>query len=431
MSGITLDLLAILFTAFVGGLVATYFKQSIITGYILAGLLLGSIFLNTIKGVSNLDILAQIGISLLMFSIGVEFSFERILRVKKTLIYGALIQIFSVIILLTLFLALFHYSFTFALIMGIAFSMSSTALIAKLLTQNEQIDTLEGELTVGWAILQDLTFIPLLILVTALHGESNILISILESLIKAGGILVVVYFLGKEIVPRLFDKLAEFNVHELLFLGVIIFIIGCSVLTQYFGLSYALGAFIAGMILSKGLLKHQLAIDIRPLREVFTVFFFVSVGALLSPNYVLRSIILIIFLTLFVGLVKFLITLFTIRGFGNHSRVAFFTSAYLLHVGEFAFVIASTAKVYGLINENVYSLILSVSLVSIILTPFFTKFEPQFYKFIQNFTKKHLRLFYSYMYVGNSNDDVDAIIKPLLKVVICGYGRTGRKLAHY
>lgn len=428
-STIAIDLVIVLATALAGGVLALYFKQAVISGYLLAGLFLGSYFITILRGIPNLEFLAQVGVALLMFSVGIEFSFERIARVKKTVLYGALLQIVIVIILGFFFFSLLHFSPIAAVVMGIAFSMSSTTVVAKILSQTEKLETLEGEITLGWFIIQDLALIPLIIIISATsQGGSNVIVSFFIAAVKSVVVLGVVYVLGMEFVPKLLNKLADLHVHEVVLLAVVLLWISCSFLTGYFGLSYALGAFIAGLIVSKGFLNHQIALEIRPLRDVFAMLFFVSVGALLQPRFVLSSLFLICCIVLLIIAIKFISTVFLTRAFGNHGKIAFFVASHLTPIGEFAFIIASTSKALGLIDSYTYAIILSVSLITIILTPFIVKLNPYIFAWAEKTTKQYAKPLYKFIFLNQTTSLDEDVILPFVNVVICGYGRVGRNV---
>lgn len=419
---IVLGLFFVVVVAVIGGLLARKLKLPALVGYILAGILIGAILPPNLKSVSGL---AQVGIILLLFSIGVELSFDRLSKYLEIAVFGALIQIVLVILFSYIILLFFGISGPAAWVLSFGFSVSSTAVIVKILADRGELDTIHGGIIFGWLLVQDLAVIPMIALLPFLMGGGGGGFStILFSIIKMVLIIVGVVILGKKIVPYFIHLLSKNNSRELLLLGAIALALGTAAVTSLFGISPALGAFLAGVVISESQEHHAIFAETRPLRDLFVALFFVTLGFLIDISRVISNLPLIIILTLIILTLKAIITFIVSATFGYKGRTGIAVSFGLSQVGEFAFVIFSSALLLKILTPEQASIGISVTLLSLIVAPILYTWVTPFWRKV-----KHLTIFSSGEHHNFSeNQLVDHII-------ICGYGRVGswvgKALAEY
>ncbi|PIU04020.1 hypothetical protein COT44_00035 [Candidatus Shapirobacteria bacterium CG08_land_8_20_14_0_20_39_18] len=413
------NLLAILILALIGGLIAKKIRQPLILGYVLSGILLGGLIIRTAQGQQAIGSLAEIGVALLMFSIGVEFSFSRLSKVRNIAFWGALIQILLTILFGVVVFPKFGFDFYTSLFLGSCFSLSSTAIVTKILAEKGELDTLPGEIMIGWLLVQDLAVLPMVLILPQIFalgslGLSNILLTIGKIIFLLGLCLV----LGRALIPRLMDKVAAVNSREILILTVVTLCLLSAFGTSVLGLSFALGAFLAGILISESAQNHAVFSEIRPLQDVFSIVFFVSLGLMLTPSFFLANLRLILGLALMIISVKFVICLIVSLFLGYHFKVSFLVAAGLVQIGEFSFVLGRLGLGQNLISTETYSLIISVALVTITLTPFIFNWAPKIYRYL---IKSRFRPYLLKNDCGSLGDQLQLENH----IVICGYGRVG------
>lgn len=410
----------ILGLAFLGGFLSKLLKQSPILGYLLAGLVAGPLTSRFFSGKEQgvLPFLGSIGISLLLFTLGLELSFKKLTKVRRVFIWGGIIQILALIIWGLLLLPLLGFDFYASLFIASACSLSSTAVVIKILSERGELDTLPGEIMLGWLLVQDLAVLPMMIILPSvglLHsaGWSSLLLSVTRAII----FLAVAVGLGRKVVPFILRKVADLKSQELMLLSVVSLCLIFSLLTEGLGLSLALGAFLAGVIISSSGERISIFSQIKPLRDFFSIIFFVSLGMFLDPVFVTNNILKIFGLSFLVVLAKFLVIFILVLYLGYHLKTATLVAMGLVQVGEFSFVLAQTAAVSNLINKEVYSLILGVAMVTIIFTPWFIRLAPKLYLIIKRLIKRRIKRDYL------TAPDEELPFEN--HIVICGYGRVG------
>lgn len=418
----------ILAAALIGGLVAQKLKQPTVLGYLLAGIVAASLADGSFLKKEILTSLSEIGIAFLMFSLGIEFSFKRLTRVRQVALWGGIIQILLVILFGTLFFPRFGFDFYSSLFLACCFSLSSTAIVTKILFERGEIDSLPGEIMVGWLLVQDLAVLPIILILPKLTlAIGGTWLGIVLAIVKAAIFLFLVSFLGKAVVPKIFDQIAKINSREIMLLAIVGLVLLAALGTFSAGLSFALGAFLAGVILSETTQNHAIFSETRPLRDIFSIVFFVFLGMMLSPSFFLAHITKIVLISAVVILFKLIVVTALVFYLGYHTKTAFIVGMGLIQIGEFSFVLSRLGITEGLINDQVYSYIISVALLTIVLTPFLFSLAPNLYRQIRKRSEKLPRL-YNYVFVR-----FDHRVKPeklLLKdhVVICGFGRVGSGL---
>lgn len=418
---IVLPLFLLILAAVFGGILSKILKLPSLVGYIASGLLIGSLVSSHVGDVAKLS---EIGTILLLFSIGVELSFDRLTKFLKVAVFGGLIQMLVVTLFCYLILNSFGIGEKASLILSIGFSLSSTAVVLKILGDKGEMDTIHGGISFSWLLVQDLAVIPIMVILPLLAtGNSGNLISgiglsLLKALLVVGGVVLV----GKKVVPFLIHKVVEGNSREILVLASVTLALGTAFLTSLFGISPALGAFLAGVVISESQENHAVFAETRPLRDLFVALFFVTLGFLINPSVIFANFWLIVGLTCLILLIKTLV-IFTITSlFGYKGKSAVVTSLSLSQVGEFAFVIFSSAGALGLLTTSEISIGISVTLFSLILTPILFYWAVPIWRWLKSFSKNWsflARIISS----GEKRPELDN--KMSNHIIICGYGRVG------
>lgn len=368
--GIAADLAIILVAALIGGLVAQRLRQPLILGYILAGILVGPYTGGvTVGGIHDIELLAEIGVALLLFALGLEFSLSTLAPVRTIALAGTLLQI-----LLTLGFGfalgqLLGWNSTAALWFGALIAMSSTMVLLKTLQAQGRLDTLASRIMLGMLIVQDLAVVPLVILLPALNNLQEGLPTLGLAVLKAGVFLAAMLLVGTRVMPALLKRIAAWQSRELFLIAVVALGLGVGYATYLVGLSFAFGAFVVGMVLSESDYSHQALSDIIPLRDVFSMVFFVSVGMLLDPAFLLANLGLVLLLVVAVGLGKAAIFAGVTRAFGYRGLTPLTVGLGLFQIGEFAFVLARAGVTSGHLPAATYSLVLATAVATMALTP--------------------------------------------------------------
>lgn len=415
-----LGLFFVIVAASLGGFLAKLLKLPSLVGYIVAGIVVGVLLPDDLKKISSL---ADIGIILLLFSIGIELSFDRLSKYVKIAVFGSLTQIALTALFSYIILGLFDFSETSALILSLGFSVSSTAVVLKILGDKGELDTIHGGIIFGWLLVQDLAVIPMMVGMPFLSGAGGGMSEILFSLGKASLVIIGVILLGKMIVPYIVHKLAASNSREVLLLASIALALGTAAVTSFFGISPALGAFLAGVVISESQEHHAIFAETRPLRDIFVALFFVTLGFMVTPSVIVSNIGLILGLSAIILLLKIILVFAISFAFGYRGKTAISNSFALAQVGEFAFVIFSAALSLGLLTSKETSIGISVTLMTLIVSPIL-------YEMVLPFWRKMKRLsinrpFLSRLFSAGEKHDIETESYKD-HIVICGYGRVGK-----
>ncbi len=408
-----MQLFIVILSALIGGYIAKKLKAQPIIGYILAGVTAKSLF-----PVSSFEIekLAELGAILLLFSIGLELSVSKYGKAIKKIILAASVQMILVTLFLFLILKLFGFTNIVSLVLGLGFSLSSTAVVVKTLIDRGESETVHGRLMVGWLLVQDLAVIPMMIILPILAtNENGAFLLGIYAILKAVVIIVLAVLLGKHVVPFLIHKVAILNSRELMVLTSVALAIGTALAVSQFGISASLGAFIAGFVISESQENHAVFAETRPLRDLFAALFFVTLGFFVSFSDIYSNLGLIVLLSILVIFSKIVI-ISVINLFLKFRGKTIIISAFgLSQVGEFSFILFTTANLLGLLSDKISSLGISVTLVTLILTPFIYKLAVPAWKFLSSKFKS----FASY--------DVSRKLELEMSnhIIICGYGRVG------
>jgi len=417
--GVAADIVILVVAALIGAIIAQRLRQPLILGYIFAGIVVGPYTGGiTVGDIHQIELLAEIGVALLLFGLGLEFSLRELRPARNIALFGTPIQI---ILTIGLGFSLGRYlgwSFVNALWFGALISLSSTMVTLKTLMHKGLVGTLSSRVMIGMLIVQDLAVIPMMVILPQLSnpkaGMSILAIAVLKSLI----FLVLMLYLGRKILPWLLARVARWNSKELFILSITAIGLGVGYATYLFGLSFAFGAFVAGMVLSESDYSHQALSDIIPLRDIFGLLFFTSVGMLLDPYFLLENWDKILLLVLVIAVFKGSLFSLLARLFGYINIIPIAVGFGLFQVGEFAFVLARVGLKAQAIDQNMYSLVLAVSVLSMVLTPFASNLVLPLYKL-----KKRL---FKYEPLQTENMPSSELKN---HVVIAGGGRVGQHIA--
>jgi len=420
--------LLLLAAAIGGGAIAVRLKLPSIVGYIAGGILVG----NTLSHIIDqhlLSLIAEAGVTLLLFALGVEFSFHRLKRILHAITWPAVGQMMLTLLIVFLLLIWLRIAFVPALYLAAAAALSSTAIVVKLLSERGELDSVPGELATGWLVIQDLAVVPILILLSAVSGvstgEGSILTvvgAIVLAMFKAGVVITVILYLGSRGIPKLLSAVAGFRNRELFLLTTIGIVFMVGLFTYAMGLSVSLGAFLAGLLVAETSQNHAVFAEIRPLRDLFAVVFFVSLGMALPVSALLSAWPAILVLTIAVILIKGGIIYSLLRFLGYHRKTAFLVGIFLTQVSEFGFVIARAGLANRSLSEAEASVLVAVTFITIaISSPLITNGHGAYY-FIHGLTKRFPKVFRETT-EGPLADEGYPIRD---HVVICGFGRVGR-----
>ena len=405
--------------AFLGGIVAQRLGLPLILGYILAGVAIGpNTGGPTVGEIHDIELLAEIGVALLLFAIGLNFPLGKLAPVRRVALIGTPIQMGLTIAFGYGLGRLLNLGWEEAVWFGALLSLSSTAVVLKTLSEQGVINTLASRVIVGMLIVQDLAVVPLIIFLPELgdisQGLSELGAAGFEATIFIGGMAL----FGARVFPWLMARVASWNSRELFLISVAAIGLGVGYGTYLFGLSFALGAFVAGMVLSRSDYSHQALADIGPLRDVFAMLFFVSVGMLIDPAFLLENAATVAAVILLLLVVKSLIFGGITRAFGYVNIAPFAVSLGLFQVGEFSFVVAREGVSLGVISQGTYSIALTTAVITMALTPFAVRLAPMLYsRWRQQFPKE----------VMTTHNLPETELRD--HIIIAGYGRVGRFVA--
>ncbi len=359
----------IIVVALLGGLMAQRCKQPLVLGYILAGVALGPYGVGAISDLHEIELLAEIGVALLLFALGLEFSLKDLRPVRGIALIGTPIQILLTIAYGYALGRGMGWEWRPALWLGALISLSSTMVVLKTLMSQGRIGTLSGRVMIGMLLVQDLAVVPLMIILPQLHDPQAGLPLLGLAAIKAAFFLGLMIVGGTRFLPRLMVYIASWNSRELFLLAITAIGLGIGYATHLFGLSFAFGAFVAGMVLSESDYGHQALSDIIPLRDLFGLLFFASVGMLFDPAFLIAHFKTVLFLVLVITVGKGVIFTVLPRLFGYRNVVPLAVGLTLFQVGEFSFVLARVGLNAKAISPELYTLVLTTALVTIMLTP--------------------------------------------------------------
>ena len=374
------DLALVLIAALSGGILAHRLGQPLIVGYILAGILVGPFTWGpTVVNVHDIEQLAELGVVLLLFSLGLEVSFRELAPVRAVALAGGAIQ---VVLTIGLGLALgtgLGWEWRQAVWFGGLIALSSTMVALKTIQAQGRLGTLSSRVMLGILVVQDLAVVPLMIILPELSDPAAGATKVAIAAGRAALLLGVIVFFSTRVVPKLMAFVARWNSRELFFLASIALAVGVGYLAFAFGLSMAIGAFVAGLVVSESEYAHQALSDVAPLRDLFGMLFFVSVGMLLDPAMVWQQLGALSVVVAAIILGKTAILAGVVRAFGYWNVIPLAVGLTLFQVGEFAFVLARVGQSSGTLSPEVYAMSMNAAIVTMTLTPLLSGSVPALY----------------------------------------------------
>ncbi|HEY8490317.1 MAG TPA: cation:proton antiporter [Dehalococcoidia bacterium] len=412
------NLVTALAVAFAGGLLAARLGQSAVLGYLLAGMAIGPYTPGFVGDVATVDALANIGIILLLFAIGVQLSFRDLLRVGPVALVGGTVQVVLIIGLgYGVGLAL-GWSHIQSLFLGAVVSNSSSTVISKVLGDRGEAGSPHGQIALAWSTVQDLGTVVLVVVLSSLAGAGDGLVTdLLWSTGKATAFLLLAVPAGVAVLPWFFARVAALRQREIFVLAVAAVAFGTAYVSSFFGLSLALGAFVAGVVVGESDLSHQILAEVLPLRDIFSGLFFVSIGMLVDPGFVLRNVPLVLLVAGLIVGAKGLLSGAIIAVAGYPARTAALAGAALAQSAEFSFLLARLGTDLGAVSSTAFSLMLSGAVASIVTAPGLHRLALPLAAWLD------VRLPARRLPEALEPPSAEAGRVP---VVICGYGRVGR-----
>lgn len=424
--------------AFIMGFIAVKLRLPVLLGYLIAGILIGPATPGFVADIHISSQLAEIGIMLLMFGVGLHFSIDDLLAVRKIALPGAIVQIIAATALSIAITLFWGWKFGEGLVFGLALSVASTVVLLKALEQQGILKSVNGQIAVGWLVVEDLAMVLVLVLLSPLAAwlgdapitvsNNELLWSLGQTLGKIAIFIALMLIVGRRIFPWILWQVGKTNSRELFTLCVIGAAVGIAYgSAELFGVSFALGAFFAGMVLRESHLSHRAAEESLPLRDAFSVLFFVSVGMLFDPNILIQQPLAVLTTVFIIVLGKSFFALGLVLMFRYPLNTALIVSISLAQIGEFSFILASLSVSLGLLTPEKQNLILAGAIISIALNSFlFRAINP-----LQCWLNTPVKSKYSAappdpLAELPLNDETAQIDK---HIVIIGYGRVGQRVA--
>lgn len=395
-----------------------------IAGFIVAGVLIGPRAIGVVPDLHQVELLAEVGVVLLLFGIGLELSLDRVKRLWRPIMLGGTLQV-GLTALSTLGLGLiFGLEWRIALFLGLLASVSSTAIVLRGMESRGEVDAPHGRLTLGILIFQDLCVVPMMLALPFLAGTAGSTWAVLAALARAAGVLLGVLVAARLIVPRVLGYIAQTRQRDLFVLAVLVVCLGAAWAVSLVGISLSLGAFIGGLVVAGSQFRHQAMADLIPFREVFASLFFISVGMLLDPMALLANPGPVLFILAAILLGKFALVFLTAVIMRLPLRVCVLSGMALAQVGEFSFVLSRAAQGTPLVEDSASGYLISAAILSMLLTPLALAVAPHMATGMGRF-----RALTRVLGVTTLKEDTEARGSIEGHVIIAGYGIAGEELA--
>lgn len=392
-----------------------------VVGFLLTGVLIGPGGFAIVKNTETIDVLAEIGVIMLLFMIGLEFTLESLKRIQRNFWIGGGLQVILTAAASVLVLVAIGSPFKDAVFYGFLISLSSTAVVLKILSDRGESAAPQGQVALGILLFQDMAIVPMIALVPVLASVQAVSpTAVLGRFLLSAAAIAAVFVAARFLMPRVLHLVVRTRIREIFLITSLFVCLGMAWLTSSFGLSLALGAFLAGIIISESVYSHQVVSEILPFKDVFNSLFFISIGMLLDTAVVWESRSVVAVLVLSILLLKSAIVILTVRVLGYTSRIAVVSGLALAQIGEFSFVLAGVGRANGLLPGDVFQVFLASSILTILATPFLIQIAP-------GLAERSEKTFHW----GRKRTvpDSSAAERRQDHVIIAGYGLNGRNLA--
>jgi CPA2 family monovalent cation:H+ antiporter-2 len=418
-----LDTVIVLGGATLFGLIFEKLKLGSVLGYLSAGVIVGPSLLNLIESQDMIHLIAEMGVALLLFTIGLEFSWKRLVSFGKKAVLSGAIALLSIMVVMAGIGVAFNLDWRAALAIGASASIGSTAMVLRILRNRKEMDATHGRFSLAILLTQDVALIPLVLIVSFLAGDGSSLATTIGSAVLNTALLVVgMTLVVSLVIPRLLDEKVIARNREIPILLAITTAIGATWAAHALGVSPALGAFIAGLLLAEGRFADQMRADALPLRTLFMAVFFVSIGLLADISWIGMNVGLVLGATVLLIVAKTVITYFSVHPFHRSIVDSLATAIAISQVGEFSFVLLDSARNGGLIDNDLFKLATSVTLLTLFLTPFMTGNAQRLALGLAKILVPTRKLIMS---ERQAHKNVD----PHNHVIVIGFGPTGRTAA--
>jgi len=411
--------------------IAQRLKVSSMLGYLIAGFVIGPYSPGYVADLQSADQLAEIGVILMLFSVGLHFKLEDLYRVKNIAVPGAIVQALVAVLFSTVIVYAAGWSLLNGLLIGLAVGVTSTTVLVRVLSDNSLLNTQQGHIAVGWLVVEDVLIVLILVLLptlAALGGGENLSLihvagSVLMVFLKFGTLMLFMFTWGQQLISFILTNVARLRSQELLTLTVlsIVFLIAVGSVTV-FGMSAALGAFIAGMVVGKTTVRHQAAANSLPLKDVFAIIFFITIGMLFNPRAIIDHFPLFLGIIGVILVVKPLLAYLITKCFGYPLKVALTVALSVAQIGELSFILSEVAVQLKLLPEDGFDLLVACAMVSISINPLLFKYLDFFEYYLQKFK-----------FFNNSKNGIPALRikkgRTSPKVIVVGMGPIGQAVS--
>ncbi|MBI4445509.1 MAG: cation:proton antiporter [Acidobacteria bacterium] len=415
-----------LITVYAFGVVIVYFfrrlNQSAMAGFLITGVLIGPHGLGLVSSVHSVEVLAEAGIMLLLFSVGIEFSLRKFSQMRTVFWRAAPLQVLSHVAVVSLLASYAGINIGLGILLGLLVALSSTAVVLRLFVERGESDSLHGRITLGILIFQDFCIVPGILLLPMLGSQQLGWMPLFLALAKAVAIIVGVLFAARYFFPRLLHQITLTQSRELFVITCILMFLGTAWLTSRAGLSLALGSFLAGLILSESEYSHQIFAEIRPLRDSLNSLFFISVGMLVNPSFVWPNLWMLAGLIVLLVVSKGALSAGAVLASGFPLQTALLAGLPLAQIGEFSFVLLNEATELGMVPADWYQIILSCAIITMILSPALMSLSRRLLSM-----SMVSRVAGSLAVRSGHGQEPSEIIRD--HVLICGFGASGRNIA--
>jgi len=416
------DLLLLLFFAIVSVILFRRLRLSNILAYLFTGFILGPSLLNLLNSYHEIELIAEFGIVFLMFSLGLEFSLNKLIEMRRSVFGLGALQVISSFIMFYFISQLFSMSWQQSFTVAGILTMSSTAIIVKVLSDQQQLHSQTGKLSISILLFQDLAVVPFLIVIPIIARpelEAGLAGVLTIAVFKGAFAVVLLLAIGRWVLPRFFEEVGKVRFDEIFILSNLFVTLFAAWFTQLLGLSMALGAFLAGMMLAESHYRHQLSADIRPFKDILMAIFFISIGTLLSFDILAENLLLLLLMVVGMMLAKIVTIALSALIMREKLTTSLGVGIALAQMGEFGFILVALASKYQLLGAELSSLLIATGVISMSLTPLLVKYSQTITRELLHRSEKVLRLH-----------------KPLPgqfteHTIICGYGRVGQIVSRF